>query len=152
LRTCVMSRFDRFRATAFLLVLAGYILFNYPFMQLRIPPVGFGLPLGELLMLVVLVTSDLPLILLRMNATVMLLPFLVWWGWGLSRFVYDTTTQGFWAFRDSTQLVESLYLIVGFTLAGQPGMVARLGRWLQPIIIVGSLYGLLSMFEDDIIA
>jgi hypothetical protein len=146
-----MSRFDRFRASAFLVVLAGYLLFNYPFMQLRIPPVGFGLPLGELLLALVLFTTDVPRVLLRMNAAVMLLPFLVWWGWGLARFVHDTINEGFWAFRDSTQLIESFFLIAGFTLAGQRGMVERTARWLRPIIIFGCLYALLSMFETEIV-
>src|SRR5712664_1983314 len=103
-----MSRaFDRFKASAFLVVLAGYLVFNYPFMQLRIPPVGFGFPLGELLLIVVLLSTDVPRVLLRMNATVFLFPFLIWWSWGLARFIFDTVGHGFWAFRDSTQLIES---------------------------------------------
>ncbi len=67
--------FDRFKVTAFLVVLAGYLIFTYPFMQLRIPPVGFGFPLGELLLFVILLTTDVPRVLLRMNAVVFLLPF-----------------------------------------------------------------------------
>jgi hypothetical protein len=143
---------ERFKASAFLVILAGYLLFNYPFMQLRIPPVGFGFPLGELLIALVLLTIDLPRVLLRMNATVFLFPFLVWWSWGLGRFVFDTTNQGFWALRDSTQLIESLFLIVGFALAGQPRTVARLVRWLRPIIIISCLYGLLFIYEGEIVA
>ena len=42
--------------------------------------------------------------------------------------VVDVANQGFWAFRDATQLIESLFLIVGFTLAGKPGMLMRLAR------------------------
>jgi hypothetical protein len=142
----------RFRATAFLVVLAGYLLFNYAFMQLRIPPVGFGLPLGELLIVLFLLTTDLPRVLQRMGATVILFPFIVWWSWGFARLAFDTWSQGFWAFRDGTQLIESLFLIVGFTLAGQPGMVARLMRWLKPVIVTASLIGLLSMYEAEIVA
>jgi O-Antigen ligase len=146
-----MSRaFDRFKASAFLVVFAGYLLFNYPFMQLRIPPTGFGIPLGELVLIVVLLSTDLPRVLMRMNATVFLFPFLVWWSWGLGRFVFDTVEQGFWALRDSTQLIESLFLVAGFALAGQPGMMARLVRWLRPIMVISCLYGLLFVIEDDI--
>jgi hypothetical protein len=144
--------FDRFKASAFLAILAGYLLFNYQFMQLRIPPVGFGLPLGEVLLIVVLLSTDVPRVLLRMNAAVFLFPFLVWWSWGLARFVFDTTTQGFWAFRDSTQLIESFFLIAGFTVAGQPHTIARLARWLRFIIIFSCLYGLLVVFETEIVA
>jgi len=144
--------FDRFKASAFLAILAGYLLFNYQFMQLRIPPVGFGLPLGEVLLIVVLLSTDVPRVLLRMNAAVFLFPFLVWWSWGLARFVFDTTTKGFWAFRDSTQLIESFFLIAGFTVAGQPHTIARLARWLRFIIIFSCLYGLLVVFETEIVA
>jgi hypothetical protein len=144
--------FDRFKASAFLAILAGYLLFNYQFMQLRIPPVGFGLPLGEVLLIVVLLSTDVPRVLLRMNAAVFLFPFLVWWSWGLARFEFDTTTKGFWAFRDSTQLIESFFLIAGFTVAGQPHTIARLARWLRFIIIFSCLYGLLVVFETEIVA
>jgi hypothetical protein len=144
--------FDRFKASAFLVILAGYLVFNYPFMQLRIPPVGFGFPLGELVLIVVLLSTDVPRVLLRMNAAVFLFPFLVWWSWGLGRVVFDTVEQGFWALRDSTQLIESLFLIAGFTLAGQPRMMARLVRWLRPIIVITCLYGLLSVYENEIVA
>jgi hypothetical protein len=146
-----MSRaFDRFKASAFLVILAGYLVFNYPFMQLRIPPTGFGIPLGELVLVVVLLSTDLPRVLLRMNATVFLFPFLVWWSWGLGRCIFDTVEQGFWALRDSTQLIESLFLVAGFTVAGQPGMMKRLVRWLRPIMVISCLYGLLFVFLDDI--
>jgi hypothetical protein len=144
--------FDRFKVTAFLVVLAGYLIFTYPFMQLRIPPVGFGFPLGELLLFVILLTTDVPRVLLRMNAVVFLLPFLIWWGWGLARFISDTVDQGFWALRDSTQLIESFFLIVGFTLVGLPGMVARLARWLRSIIFIASFYGLLFVFDKELTA
>jgi hypothetical protein len=144
--------FDGFRAWAFLVVLAGYLIFNYPFMQLRIPPTGFGVPLGELILVVVLLSTDLPRVLLRMNATVYLFPFLIWWSWGLARFVFDTASQGFWAFRDSTQLIESFFLIAGFTLAGQPRTMERLNRWLRPIIMISCLYGLLNVYEAEIVA
>jgi hypothetical protein len=148
-----MSRaFDGFRASAFLVVLAGYLIFNYPFMQLRIPPTGFGVPLGELILVVVLLSTDLPRVLLRMNAIVYLFPFLIWWSWGLARFVFDTASQGFWAFRDSTQLIESFFLIAGFTLAGQPRTMERLNRWLRPIIMISCLYGLLNVYEAEIVA
>lgn len=147
-----MTLLARFKATAFLVVLAGYLLFNYPFMQLRIPPVGFGLPLGELLLVLVLLTTDVSRVLLRLNTTVVMLPFLVWWGWGFARFLHDTAHKGFWAFRDSTQLVESLFLIVGFTLAAQPGMVERLARWLRPTLFGACVFGLLSMYETQISA
>ena len=133
-------------------LIAGYLILNYPFMQLRIPPTGFGIPLGELLLIVVLLSSNVPKILARMGTTVMLFPFAVWWVWTLARLVLDGTEFGFWAFRDSTQAVESLYLVAGFTLAGQPRNLELLGRWLGPIIAVSCLYGLTFIYANEIVA
>ncbi len=148
-----MSRaLDGFRASAFLVLVACYLIFNYPFMQLRIPPTDFGIPSGELLLIVVLLSTDLPRVLSRMNATVFLVPFFIWWSWGAGRLIFDVAGQGFWAFRDATQLIESLFLIVGFTLAGKPGMLMRLARWLRPIVIITCVIGLLIVFADEIMA
>jgi hypothetical protein len=143
---------DRFRASAFLVLLAGYLIFDYPFMQLRIPPATFGLPLGELLLIVILLTTDLGRVLSRMNTTVFLVPFFIWWSWGAGHLIFDAASQGFWAFRDATQLLESFFLIAGFTLAGNPSTVARLVRWLRLIILISCLYGLLFVLAKEIVA
>jgi hypothetical protein len=87
-----------------------------------------------------------------MNATVFLFPFLIWWSWGFGRLIFDTMGQGFWAFRDATQLIDSLFLIVGFTLAGEPRTVARLAYWLRPIVIICCIYAMLFGYADDITA
>lgn len=143
---------DGFKTSTFLVLIGGYLILNYPFMQLRIPPVGFGVPLGELLLILILLTTDVPRVLARMNGVVLLLPFLIWWGWGSIRLVFDATSTGFWAFRDSTQLVESLFLIGGFALAAEPRAVARLTHWLRPIMIIACLYGLSFVYADAITA
>jgi hypothetical protein len=139
-------------AVAMVALIAGYLILSYPFMQIRVPPAGFGIPLGELLLIMVLLTSNIPKVLARMGATVVLFPFAVWWIWALARLVLDGVEYGFWAFRDATQAVESLYLIAGFTLAGQPRSVALLERWLGPIIAVSCLYGLTFVYANEIVA
>jgi hypothetical protein len=148
----MIGTLDRFKATGLLVLLAGYLVFNYAFMQLRIPPASFGVPLGELFLAMVLVTTDLPLVLSRMGATVFLVPFLIWWVWGTIRLVFDIANEGFWSLRDATQLMESLFLVAGFTLAGQPHMLTRLARWLRNIILISCPYGLLYGYADDIAA
>ena len=81
--------------TLFLLLIAGLLVEGYPFMQLRVPPSGFGIPFGELVLIWVLFTSDVALVLTRMGRTVYLLPFLVWWGWGFARLAVDVSEHGF---------------------------------------------------------
>src|SRR3546814_12667864 len=84
-----------------------------------------------------------------MGAAAILAPFLLWWGWGLTRLVFDAAAHGAWALRDATQLIESLYMVVGFSLAADPRAVQRLARWLRVIVILCSAYGLLFVFEDQ---
>jgi hypothetical protein len=131
-------------------LLAGYLLFDYAFMQVRIPPSGMGIPLGEIFLLFALVTTNLPLALTRMSAAVYLLPVLVWWAYGLGRAVADSFHYGFWALRDANQVIESLYLIVGFCVAAQPGFIERLVRWLPLVLAIACVYGLGFPFQDRI--
>jgi hypothetical protein len=139
-----MSRaFDRFKASAFLVLVGGYLIFNYPFMPFV---------LGELFLIVILLSTNVPRVLSRMNATVFLFPFMIWWSWGFGRLIFDTMGKGFWAFRDATQLIDSLFLIVGFTLAGEPRTVTRLAYWLRPIVIICCIYAMLFGYGDDIAA
>jgi hypothetical protein len=143
---------DRLKVSILLTLLAGYFVLGYAFMLLRIPPTGFGIPLGELLLVFVLIGIDPRRILSRMNAAVMLAPFLLWWVWGLGHLAFNTAERGYWALRDATQLIESLFVIVGFSLAADPSTLQRLARWLRPILIVACLYGLLFVVGDQIIA
>jgi hypothetical protein len=139
-----MSRaFDGFKASAFLVLVGGYLIFNYPFMQFV---------LGELFLIVILLGTNVPRVLSRMNAIVFLFPFLLWWSWGFGHLIFDTTGQGSWALRDATQLIDSLFLIVGFTLAGEPRTVARLAYWLRPIVIICCIYAMLFVYADEITA
>jgi hypothetical protein len=142
----------RIKVSMLLGVMAGYLILAYGFMLVRVPPNSFGVPLGELLLLVVLVSINLPRVVARMGITVVLTPFLVWWGWGFGRLAFDTVDRGFWALRDATQLIESLFLLVGFSLAAAPDATPRLIRWLRWIIIISCIYGLLYVFADQIIA
>lgn len=143
---------ERLKVSTLLTLVGGYLILGYSFMLLRIPPTGFGIPLGELLLVVALLGIDPLRVLSRMSAAVLLTPFLLWWGWGLGRLVLDAAEHGFWALRDATPLIESLFLIVGFSLAADPRATQRLIRWLRPIIVIACLYGLLSAFEDQITA
>src|SRR3546814_13174763 len=87
---------------------------------------GFGVPLGELMLVFVLLGLNIPRVLSRMSAAAILAPFLLWWGWGLTRLVFDAAAHGAWALRDATQLIESLYMVVGFLLPVAPRAVQRL--------------------------
>ena len=140
------------RQYALLGLLSGYLLLNYSFMQIRIPPQGFGIPLGELFLFFAFLTIDVPLVLRRIGSVTYLLPFLVWWGLGLGRMVFDSMDRGFWAFRDATPLIELLYIIVGFAIAGNVKFLERLKRWLPMLLLAACVYAMGYPFRIQIIA
>ena len=79
---------QRMKVSALLFLVAGYLVFAYPFMQLRIPPTGLGVPLGELALVAILLTVNIPSVLSRLGTIVALAPFVFWWGWGFARLLH----------------------------------------------------------------
>jgi hypothetical protein len=140
------------KVTLLLFLVAGYLVLSYPFMQLRIPPTGVGVPLGELALITMLLTLNMPRVLSRMGTIVALVPFLFWWGWGFARLIIDATREGPWALRDGTQLIESLFIVAGFSLIAGAEEVSRLSRWFRGIIVACCLYGLSFIFGNALIA
>lgn len=147
-----MTSLAAIRLTLLLSLIAGYLVFGYSFMQLRIPPMGIGVPLGELALAALLLMINWPMVLARIGTVITLIPLLLWWGWGFSRLVVDGVREGPWAFRDGTQLIEALYLIVGFAVVVELGDIARLSRWLRRTIAVACALGVLYVFADDLIS
>jgi len=141
-----------FRGRALVCLFAGYVVLNYVFIQLRVPPSGFGVPLGELFLIFVLCTTNTPVVLARMGSVVNLWPFMIWWAFGLSRVIVDGIAHGMFAFRDATQMIESLYVLVGFTIAGHQETVERLSKWLPAMLVVAFIYALGIPFEAELTA
>lgn len=142
----------KIRLTVLLLLIAGYLVVGYPFMQLRLPPTGVGVPVGELMLAALLLSINWPMVLARIGTVLPLFPLLVWWGWGFARLVVDGIREGPWAFRDGTQLIEALYLVVGFAVVVELAEISRSARWFRRIIVVSCAVGLSYVFADDLIA
>ncbi|MGA7340639.1 MAG: O-antigen ligase family protein [Terracidiphilus sp.] len=124
-------------------MVGAYIVMNSGFEMVRIPPVGAGIPVGELVLVFSLCVINVLVLLPKMAREVWLLPILVWWGLSLSRSLLDTAVGGAWAFRDASQAIESLYLIVGFWLANQTDSLEHFFNWLRKLLLVLAFYGLL---------
>lgn len=120
-----------------MVLLVGYLVLTYGFMQIRIPPGGIGIPLGELVLVVYLMTVDWPRLLRDMNRTTYLPAFALWWGYGAIAVTGGALAHGPWALRDATHMIESLYLLVGFAVASNPRQLDRFFRWLG---IAAALY------------
>jgi O-Antigen ligase len=144
-----------------LLVIGAYLIFNQGFSLVRIPPVvGGGVPVGEILLVFSLCLwyRDLPHLSLFTHS-IIFIPFLIWWTFGIGKMVWALPEYGMWAMRDASHVIESLFLWVGFVFAATPGAIDRLFVWLRVILAIGCLYAFsypwrepLSIFSPTITA
>ncbi len=126
-----------------LLTISLYMLLNYGFALIRIPPVeGGGVPIGELVLLFYLATIKYPKLWSELISKAFIIPFLIWWALGIGRAIFAVPEHGMWALRDATHVIESLFLIVGFVFAARPGNIDRFFRWLPVILIFVCIYAL----------
>lgn len=94
----------------FILVSFSYLLFNYGFMQVRFPyGQGFGIPIGEWTLLIGLI-----LVRYKYLEVKIFYIFLFWWLYTAILLVYSVSTHGFWALRDASHVIESLFILIGF--------------------------------------
>ncbi len=129
---------------------AGYLILNTGFEMIRIPPAGAGIPIGELVLVISLCIVDSMAVLTKMAAEVWIVPILLWWALSLSRSLYDLHVGGAWSFRDASQAIESLYLIVGFWLVNSSSNMHYFFRWQRRMFIAAIIYGLLFPLSDTL--
>ncbi len=132
-------------------VIGLYLVLNYGFMQLRIPPVGGGgVPLGELVLLLVLLKVNYLIVYSRLSSVVFLFPFIVWWAYGLGRALAGVPEFGMWALRDASHVIESLFIIVGFIAVSRKRDLERFFYWLPRVLVVISVYSIGFIFKDTL--
>lgn len=141
----------RLRDNALLWIFALYLIMNQGFMQVRIPPGGAsGVPIGELVLIGALVSINHGKTLPEFARTVFVLPFVLWWGLGLSRALLGFSEYGFWALRDAVHVIESLFVYVGFAFALNPQSTERFFRWIKILMIVAGVYVLFYPFSETL--
>ena len=146
-----VGRIEALRNFVVLVTVVLYLLFNWGFMQLRIPPVsGGGLPLGEIVLLLSLVTINYTGVLGRLSLTVAMVPLAMWWTFGVGRALFDFGVHGTWALRDAAHVLESLFLLVGFVFAGDSRSLERFFDWLPKLLVIAVLYGLMYPLRVEI--
>ena len=144
-----MNHTIHIRNVLILIVISLYMILNYGFMQVRIPPIeGGGIPIGELTLLISLATTNVFIVLLRFSKVIVLAPFIVWWILGFFHAYWGILNHGMWALRDATHLIESLFLLIGFAFAGRPEAIETFFRWLPKILVVGSIYAIGYPFSE----
>jgi O-antigen ligase len=146
-----VGRMEALRNIVVLSTVFLYLLFNWGFMQLRIPPVaGGGLPVAEIVLFLSLITINYTGVLGRLSLTVALLPLAIWWIFGVGRALFDFAMHGTWALRDAAHVLESLFLLVGFVFAGDPRSLERFFDWLPKLLVIAVLYGLMYPIRVEI--
>jgi hypothetical protein len=146
-----MMTLVEFRNNLLLVVVGLYLLLNDGFMQVRIPQTaGRGIPIGELVLLFSIITIHYGKLLPRISEIIYLLPFLIWWSLGLSHVFMAVPEYGFWAFRDANHVIESLFLVVGFTFAEHQQMLERFFNWLKKIFVIVCIYTLSYPFSETL--
>ena len=78
----------------------------------------------------------------RLHAVAFAFPFLLWWGYGIGSAISAVPSYGFWALRDATHVIESLFLIVGFAFASRLEHMDRVFEWLPRLLFAVCVYAL----------
>ena len=139
------------RNSVLLWIVALYMVLSAGFMQLRLPPTsGAGVPIGEVALLLALATINHGRVLPQFARSVFIAPFLLWWLYGFGRVALSVPEYGFWALRDATHVIESLFLYVGFAVATEPRAIERFYRWLPMILVACAVYALGFPFEETL--
>lgn len=125
-----------------------YLLLNYGFMQLRLPPIGTGgIPVGEAVLLFSLATINYSRLYAHLSSTIFLFPLLVWWGLGIGRALAGIPAYGMWSLRDASHVLESLFLIAGFVFAARPQHLEQFFSWLPKLLAIIGVHALLFPFH-----
>jgi hypothetical protein len=142
--------FPALRLNLTLLLISLYMLLDAAFMLIRIPPgMSAGVPMGELLIVFFFLTlpRDLDLVT-PFFRSVPFVPLAIWWLVGATQLSFGIAEHGFWALRDATSLVESLFLWIGFVVAAVPGAVPKIIGWFKWILVLSVAIVLTYPFRD----
>jgi len=128
------------------------LLFDAGYMQLRIPPSAVGVPLSEVILIAAIFTI-LPLKLLaKLHSLKIFWPLVCWVIYSVLLVVYSSFDNGIRAFRDGLLVVESLYLLLGFIVAGKIRSRKIFEKYLKVVLFIGFVYILLFPLRYDLIA
>ncbi len=123
-------------------IVSAYLILNYGMMLVRFPPGGQGVPIGEWLIVIILLTVHFPSTISRLNTVFPVLLLLCWWGYVFLRAASGVNEYGLWALRDATNVIESIFLIGGFVFAQRLENIEKFFHWLPKFLIIACIYGL----------
>jgi hypothetical protein len=133
-----------------LTIVVAYSLLDFAFMLIRFPPgATAAVPVAEILILCFLITIPADTNLLGpFFRTVPFVPLTIWWLVGVTQLCLSVPQYGFWAMRDATSLIESLFLWIGFVVAAVPGAIRIIVLWFNRILTLSVVIALTYPFRD----
>ena len=123
------------------------MVLGYGYQMVRLFP-PFGIPLSEVLLLYFMILSRPWNVLGKLRTVLPLTPFLGWILYGSVLVLLGISEHGWRAVRDGSPVFEASFLYVGFLIAGRPGALPALTRWLPWLLGLGLVYALLYPLRD----
>lgn len=128
---------------------AGYILLNTGFSQLRIPPESsYAIPIGEIVLLIALIVISARGALLQLFFRFSIAPlFLAWWLLAFATVSLAIPDYGIWAIRSATHAIESLYIMIGITVGAYASTRERFFRFWDLVLSASFIYAMTAPFH-----
>ena len=95
----------------FTIIILGNLFLGTAFQNISI----YQFPINEVILLFFLIFTRVLPSLKKINRTLNITPFLIWMLYG-GIYIIFSLDKGIWAMRDASQNIDTLYLLVGFTL------------------------------------
>ena len=127
-----------------LATVAADIILTSGFMLLRVPPIGSGVPVNQIVLLIgvaVLTLSGRDVHGITTTAPFFCLLGL--WTLAFAHLLFGVRSYGAWAIRDSANVMESGFFFIGYCLAGDLRFRLPMIRWTTAVFTFAAFYVLL---------
>jgi O-Antigen ligase len=138
----------RYRDFISIMIVASYCVFNYGFQVIKLPPGRFGIPIGELLILIFVFICNHKHTLKHFLTTSLLFPISSLFIVCVIHLFSDLKSYGFWALRDANHVIETFYIYIGFSLSLQS--IKFIFKHYNKFYIIGVFYSFLYPFREFI--
>lgn len=129
------------------IIIFSNLFFGHGFQLLRI----FNLPVNEITLFFLLLLINHFVIFNKLNTITNTLPFIIWIVYGLISIFFSFIEYGIWALRDGTQILDALYLIVGFVLLSKERNVEIFFKTIKISFFVSLVYVFLFPYNSFLI-
>ena len=115
-----------------------YILFDYAFMTITFQKI----PIGELLLLLTLPFINYKVIFNKLRTTIQINLYFLFLIYFFSRIIMGFMEYGIWALRDGTNVIESLFILLGFFIIKDMYRLSWFYKYLRITLLLTSLISL----------